>query len=252
MASRLKWTSDEEFTIDGIAYFAMRPPTADHMAILKSRDAIERYENLIQAENPRRIVELGIYAGGSTAFLAQLATPEKLVAIDLRSTPIPALENFLDTNDFRDCVSAYYGVDQSDSARLTDIMRLEFNEAAIDVVIDDASHLMHETRCSFNFLFPRLRPGGSYIIEDWSWPHRETVPSNPGYQGVVPLSAFVLELALVSACAPEVVADVTLLQGWALVHRGPASLDHTFDSAKCLDRLGISMVEALAATRSPS
>src|SRR4029077_11377083 len=38
---------------------------------------------------------------------------------------------------------------------------------SIDVVIDDASHLYGPTRRSFEILFPLLKPGGAYIIEDW-------------------------------------------------------------------------------------
>ena len=41
----------------------------------------------------------------------------------------------------------------------------------LDLVIDDASHLLPETTASFNVLFPRLRAGGLFVIEDWSWQH---------------------------------------------------------------------------------
>ena len=34
-------------------------------------------------------------------------------------------------------------------------------------MIDDASHLLMPTERSFDALFPRVRPGGAYIIEDW-------------------------------------------------------------------------------------
>ena len=46
----------------------------------------------------------------------------------------------------------------------------------LDLVVDDASHTYEETKASFEFLFPLLRPGGIYVIEDWSWAHR------PDYQ----------------------------------------------------------------------
>ena len=36
-------------------------------------------------------------------------------------------------------------------------------------MIDDASHMYEHTKVSFETLFPLLRPGGQYIIEDWSW-----------------------------------------------------------------------------------
>ena len=44
-----------------------------------------------------------------------------------------------------------------------------FGNRPLDLVMDDASHLGPQTRASFETLFPRLRAGGLYIIEDWSW-----------------------------------------------------------------------------------
>ena len=35
-----------------------------------------------------------------------------------------------------------------------------------DVVIDDGSHLIHHQRFTFDYLWPSIRPGGLYIIED--------------------------------------------------------------------------------------
>ena len=46
----------------------------------------------------------------------------------------------------------------------------------LDLVVDDASHAYEETKTSFEVLFPLLRPGGIYVIEDWSWAH------HPDYQ----------------------------------------------------------------------
>ena len=36
-------------------------------------------------------------------------------------------------------------------------------------MIDDGSHLLEETRACFETLFPRLRKGGLYMLEDWNW-----------------------------------------------------------------------------------
>jgi hypothetical protein len=43
--------------------------------------------------------------------------------------------------------------------------------APLDLVIDDASHIYGPTKASFQALFPLLRPGGLYLIEDWAWAH---------------------------------------------------------------------------------
>ena len=143
---------------------------------------------------------MGIFGGGSTALLAQLASPTKLVALDIREARVAVLDAFIRDHDLGDVVSVYFGVDQADTARLAEIVQHEFNGAPLDLVVDDTSHLIDETRTSFNLLFPQLQPGGSYVIEDWSWPHRSFVSPDPAYTAVTPISAFVLELALVAAC----------------------------------------------------
>ncbi len=253
MERRLVWTDDENFTLDGVAYAALaRNAGPGRLSIFKGRPAIEQYQSLLRLTNPRTIVELGIFGGGSTALLAQLASPTKLVALEIHEARVGALDAFIADHGLGSVVSAYYGVDQADTERVSGIVQHEFDGAALDLVIDDASHLIDETRASFNTLFPHLRPGGSYVIEDWSWPHRSYVFPNPSYRAVTPVSAFALELALVAACADDVVADVTLQRGLAIVHRGPAALDSAdFDVASSLDPVGAEMVAALAATRTP-
>ena len=39
----------------------------------------------------------------------------------------------------------------------------------LDIVLDDASHASHHQQYGFLELFPRLAPGGLYIIEDLRW-----------------------------------------------------------------------------------
>jgi hypothetical protein len=81
------------------------------------------------------------------------------------------LESFLDAHRLRDRVRPYYGVDQADRDRLATIVAEEFEGDPIDLVIDDASHLLDPTRASFEVLFPRLRTSGLFVIEDWAWEH---------------------------------------------------------------------------------
>ncbi len=39
----------------------------------------------------------------------------------------------------------------------------------VDIIIDDASHASHHQQNAFVTLFPKLRSGGLYIIEDLRW-----------------------------------------------------------------------------------
>jgi predicted O-methyltransferase YrrM len=129
---------------------------------------VARYERLLAPFEGPRMVELGISQGGSVALLALLARPEKFVAIELASEPVAPLLDALRERGMADAVKPYFGVDQADRARLTQIVEDEFGDAPLDLVIDDASHRYDETVASFEVLFPRLRPGGVFVIEDWT------------------------------------------------------------------------------------
>ena len=175
------WTSDDEFTVRGTDFVVVefglrRKPrlgrsASNRLAIYKSREQVEAYVDLVTAHHPSRIVELGIKAGGSAALLAQLVQPSKLVAVDITPEAVTNLECFVDAHRLRDRVRPHYGVDQADRGRLASIVAKEFEGEPIDLVIDDASHLLELTRASFEVLFPRLRTDGLFVIEDWAWEH---------------------------------------------------------------------------------
>jgi len=243
------------FEVDG-AQFNIdfdRPSSAKRFTIRKPGELIDAYGRLVEHEQPRRIIELGICTGGSTALLALLADPEKLVALELDDEPIATLSDFIEQRGLRDRIRPFYGVDQADRARLTEIFAAEFGDAPIDLVIDDASHLFNETRASFEIIFPRVRPGGSYIIEDWRAHHeyadavarvaREATTTPPREYPVLddlarvlqigqpgrqhPLSRLLVELVLARGSSGQAVAEIVVDGHWILARRGPADLDPT-------------------------
>ncbi len=54
-------------------------------------------------------------------------------------------------------------VDQTDRAGLT---TLATREGPFDVIVDDGGHMMGQQQISLGTLFPYLKPGGIYFIED--------------------------------------------------------------------------------------
>src|SRR4051794_6184615 len=113
----LQWTGDDDFAIDGVAYRASEylndgiGAENERIRLLKSREMIETYEDLLREVEPKRILELGIYDGGSTLFLAQLARPQQLAALDLKRRPRAQLEQLLAAQGLDRVVSLYSGVD---------------------------------------------------------------------------------------------------------------------------------------------
>lgn len=163
-----------ELEVDGVTLVVSTfagPPGDDRLILLKDREMVERYERLLAEHRRPRMVELGIMHGGSTAFFALRAAPEKLVAVERSEERRRLLDELIADRGLEGVVSAHYGVDQADAERLRAIVREEFADAPLDLVIDDASHLYAPTKASFDVLFPLLRPGGQYVIEDWSYDH---------------------------------------------------------------------------------
>lgn len=214
--------------------------TIDRFRILKTQEQLDFYVELCKQHVGGAIVELGIAEGGSAALLSLLAKPRKFVALELNPTPVPALGELIETRLATDTVRPIYGVNQADRERLSQIIDDEFGGDPLDLVIDDASHLLTETTASFEALFPCLRPGGLYVIEDWNAWHLvaeelndggadvrpgPTSPGNVGDTLPTPLSRLLMELLLVRATSGELVAEIRVGNLWATIERGPAQLD---------------------------
>jgi predicted O-methyltransferase YrrM len=175
----LDWRNDSHLVVDGVDFVlgptdldSVRRAEVDAGALLlrKHRWMVEQYEAM-PVPPAANVFELGIYEGGSTALIALLLRPRRLVAVDLKSNRTSTLDHFITARGLQENVHPHYGVDQSDRARVDEIVHAEFGTEPLDLVIDDASHLLAETTASFNALFPRLRAGGLFVIEDWSWQH---------------------------------------------------------------------------------
>jgi hypothetical protein len=186
---------------------------------------------------------VGFFQGGSTALLAQLAEPERLVAVDASDEIPRALRSFIDSRGLESTVHCHVGVDQADREMLLSICEREFGGAQVDLVIDDASHELEPSRASFNALFPLLRPGGEYMLEDWSWAHLRAMPVWPEKS---PLTLLVFELVMSAAFYPEIVADVEVSKDRALIRRGPGELEPgVFDVATLYGERGRSLLEEI-------
>ena len=165
------WSDEHRFTVAGTAFLAATVPIGvrpDEMVVIKPPALVRRYLDLLAERRPRRVVELGIKDGGSTALLALAGDPEVLLAVDLERDAPPLLSRLESSEALRGCLRTEYGVDQGDRTTLTRLVDADLPGGDVDLVIDDASHVLAPTRTSFEVLFPRLRPGGLYLVEDWS------------------------------------------------------------------------------------
>jgi len=128
---------------------------------------VEIYEHLFAPlrTSTRRILEIGVLHGYSMRMWEEYFPSAKIIGVDIRPNP------------------------KVDSARVTTVVadqgRREDLKAVLDkfggdydIIIDDGGHRMNHQQVSLAALFPALRPGGFYIIEDM---HTSFPQFYPGY-----------------------------------------------------------------------
>lgn len=236
----LNWQNEYTFHLNGHLFQAIDSighmfshKSKDGVVIAKTKDMLDGYCQLFDKAEIGNIFELGIFRGGSAGFLHAYCQPNKLVAIDIGKKPSGELARYIVKSRAEETLRPYYGVNQTDIKRLDKILKDEFQGEALDLVIDDASHFLDETRVSFNFLFPKLRDGGLYIIEDWSWAHYESEKIPPmlkDFENKPALTNILIEAAMSCKSNPGLVADITINQKFAVITRGGAVIsDGCFD-----------------------
>ena len=243
VAGMLSWKSEDRFDLGGVRFRTM--PSTDlldgedldladgEFFIFKPVQEVESYAELVRAHKPKRILELGVYGGGSTVFLAAVARPERLVALDIQ--PLDELQAKLGgavaaAGLDGDAIRLHGEIDQSNAAALARIHAEDFGGELLDLVIDDASHVYLPSVASFDMLFPRVRPGGLYVVEDWRWAHEQfdamlvdgTAPDR------VPMTRLLLEALAVFGQASGLIASMTIQPDKAIVERGEAPCPEGF------------------------
>ena len=89
MSPAAEWVDDRTLVVDGVRFVC--DPThrfaseVDRFCLVKRPDLVQSYLDLLGADQPRRMVELGVFQGGSTALLALLFAPDALLASSARS-----------------------------------------------------------------------------------------------------------------------------------------------------------------------
>jgi hypothetical protein len=105
-------------------------------------------------EAPIKFLEIGIHQGAAVKLWENYFTKASLYFIEEKPDGIKYFSER----------SKYYYIDQSDSLALRNFLKgLREN---FDVIIDDGGHRMHQQIMSFKTLFPYLKKGGLYVIED--------------------------------------------------------------------------------------
>ncbi len=251
---------DKTEVVDGVTFElrinARKATNPAWICLRKSPNMVERYRALAPELQGCRMVEVGVDQGGGTAFFLKLFKPEQLLAIELSDKPVSTLTDFLAAHDKERCVDVRWGLDQADSVEVPRVVDEIFKGAPLDIVVDDASHLLAQTTNTFEMLFPRLRPGGLYVIEDWSSEHllearfTAEMAANPegelamkvaGMSEIkyeMPMSFLICQLLIASARNPELISDIRVEKSICEIRRGVADIEPATPIADYVGDLG--------------
>jgi cephalosporin hydroxylase len=201
----------------------------EHFRFFKIKKLVDQYEAFFSRRpdcRPARLLELGIYDGGSTVFWYELFRPRKHVAVDIRErADSPYFRRYVSSRGLEGRIKTCWGMDQTDKGRLRAVVGTEL-DGRLDMVIDDASHFYGPTRASFEALFPLCVPGGLYIIEDWAWDHWPEF-SNAGHPWADEerLTRLVIELIEAAGTSTQLISNIAVYEGFVVIERGPQSLE---------------------------
>lgn len=241
---QIRWLNERECTVAGVTFYCSlddysRKTDGERFILLKDREVLDNYASVFADAPPKNILEFGIFQGGSPALFSLWFNVDKFVGVDL-SPPVTAFDEFCRTHPIGEKIRSYYQVSQTDRSRIEEIIRAEFGDASLDVVIDDASHLYENTRRTFEIAFPLLRPGGMYVIEDWGWAHW---PGSQFFMNETPLSMLIMELVMLCASRSDLISDIRVFPSFAFIRKSREAKHMTefnVDSSYC--KRGIELV----------
>ena len=133
---------------------------ASHYGTDKTPTYLQHYERLLAHRRGEglRLLEIGIFQGASLAMWREYLPQAEIIGIDIEPE-MRRLEAGLGVT--------VWIADQGDRSQLEALIA-PMTQAGeqFDLVIDDGGHQQHQVLTSFDVLFPLVRPGGTYVIED--------------------------------------------------------------------------------------
>jgi len=118
----------------------------------------------------RRMMEIGLCAGGPEVGgdVERIVNQAPSVNMWLRYFPNAMVHGF-DISDFSFLQHPRFTFTRGDSGVEADLQRAVEGVDQFDLVIDDGSHASFHQQLALKVMFPKLAPGGLYIIEDLQW-----------------------------------------------------------------------------------
>lgn len=132
------------------------------------------YDSLLKSRQSavKQVMEIGVFHGASVMMWHDYFRNATIHGVDSFEGVQGNGKTFTDATDFYKYVQTakpkriqLHKADQSDDDQLRSL-RSQFQDESFDIIVDDGSHKMRDQQRTFEILFPLLKVGGIYIIED--------------------------------------------------------------------------------------
>ena len=122
----------------------------------QSHDFLHWYEKSLSSWRDRSflMIEIGIYDGASLATWGEYFQMAKIVGVDID----PRCADYAHLPNTHAVIK--------DGSRLENLDEIIATHGKPSIVLDDGSHFWHHQIETLRYLWPRLLPGGIYIMED--------------------------------------------------------------------------------------
>jgi hypothetical protein len=132
---------------------------------------LEIYNDLFQKYQDNKntiLAEVGILSGSSLKTWREFLPKAKIIGIDNTDIGYNTRNEYVSSMFFNtDNNSRFVLCDQSDKKQLKKfVLEIISNNEEIDIFIDDGSHFQHDIMITLEEIFPIIKSGGLYIIED--------------------------------------------------------------------------------------
>ena len=138
------------------------PATLDEIGLKYGTDKASSHHNYLNfyenfmaplREQPIALLEIGVYKGASLATWREYFPYARIVGVDIQ----PSAKQF-EGDRVR--------IELADQSNLEHMAQLAVAHGPFDLIVEDGSHLWEHQVTSLRALFPFLRNGGHYIVED--------------------------------------------------------------------------------------
>jgi predicted O-methyltransferase YrrM len=247
-SAKIKWLDSHTAVVDGTTFLVTevdgeyrgKVSNGERFILVKQGDFLRRSVELYRAKAPRNIIEIGIWQGGSAVFWNLVLRPDRQLVFDLYDRSVEPLHEFVIGPKRHGQMEIRFGVDQSDRRAVSELAADLFGSEPVDIIIDDGAHSYPETRAAFETLFPLLRPGGLYVIEDWAWGHIDAPWIKEFSRDRPALTNLVVELLMMCGSRKGAIDEIIVEPRAVFVTRGSGELKSPFHIARAYYNRGAS------------